>query len=57
MKNRKVLITGGYGFIGASRARQLVDNDSVIIIDNLSPGKKENIKDRLEETLNSSKGK
>jgi UDP-glucose 4-epimerase len=43
MKNRKVVITGGAGFIGANLVKELAANNSVIIIDNLSTGKKENI--------------
>ena len=43
MKNKKVVITGGAGFIGASLAKELADDNSVIIIDDLSAGKKENL--------------
>lgn len=56
MKNRNVAITGGAGFIGANLARELAANNNVITIDNLPAGKKENIKDLLGETVNSSKG-
>ena len=45
MKNRKVVITGGAGFIGANLAEELATNNSVIIIDDLSTGKKENLTD------------
>jgi UDP-glucose 4-epimerase len=48
-KNRKVIITGGAGFIGANLAKELAAKNSVIIIDNLPAGKKENIKNRLGE--------
>ena len=51
MKNRKVVITGGAGFIGANLAKELVTNNSVIIIDNLSVGKKENLTDLLGENV------
>jgi UDP-glucose 4-epimerase len=47
MKNKKVVITGGAGFIGANLAKELAANNSVIIIDNLSVGKKENLTDLL----------
>jgi len=51
MKNRKVAITGGAGFIGANLAKELAANNSVIIIDNLSVGKKENLIDLLGENV------
>ena len=51
MKNRKVAITGGAGFIGANLAKELAANNSVIIIDNLSAGKKENLIDLLGENV------
>jgi len=51
MKNRNVVITGGAGFIGANLARELVANNSIIIIDNLSAGKKENLADLLGKNL------
>ncbi|MGB6874139.1 MAG: SDR family oxidoreductase [Dehalococcoidia bacterium] len=51
MKNRKVAITGGAGFIGANLAKELAANNSVIIIDNLSVGKKENVTDLLGENV------
>ncbi len=42
----KVLVTGGAGFIGSSLVRQLKDlGASVIVVDNLSNGKRENIQD------------
>ena len=40
----KVLVTGGAGFIGSNLVDELVKrDDEVIIIDNLSTGKKEKI--------------
>ena len=44
MKNKKVVITGGAGFIGSHIAEELAEENEVLIIDNLSTGKKENIK-------------
>ena len=38
-----ILITGGCGFIGSHVAERFAKNNSVIIIDNLSSGKIENI--------------
>jgi UDP-glucose 4-epimerase len=43
--NKKILITGGAGFIGSHLTDLLLEKDcSVRVIDNLSNGKKENIK-------------
>ena len=44
IKNRNILITGGYGFIGSHIAEQLCAENSISIIDNLSSGRRENIK-------------
>lgn len=47
MKSLKVLVTGGAGFIGSNIVDLLVENDmSVVVVDNLSSGKLENINDR-----------
>jgi UDP-glucose 4-epimerase len=41
---KKILITGGAGFIGSTLARRLLNkNADIIVLDNLSYGKKENI--------------
>jgi len=45
MKHKKVLVTGGAGFIGSHLAEELADNNEVTIIDDLSTGKLENIKE------------
>jgi nucleoside-diphosphate-sugar epimerase len=42
MKNRKVAITGGAGFIGANLAKELAANNSAIIIDDLSAAERWN---------------
>ena len=41
MKKKKVLVTGGAGFIGSHLCEKLLENNySVTVIDNLSVGKK-----------------
>ena len=45
MRNKKVLVTGGAGFIGSNLVERLVkDGHNVKIIDNLSTGKIENLR-------------
>jgi UDP-glucose 4-epimerase len=45
MKNKRVAITGGAGFIGSNLADELAIDNTVIIIDDLSTGRIENIAD------------
>ena len=45
MKSKEVVITGGAGFIGSNLARELAADNTVVIIDDLSTGKAENIAD------------
>ena len=44
MKNKKVIVTGGLGFIGSHIVERLNDTNEVLIIDDQSTGKIENIK-------------
>ena len=44
MRGERVLVTGGAGFIGSNLAEALAEENDVIIIDDLSTGKLENIK-------------
>ena len=47
IKNKKILVTGGAGFIGSNTVNALVDKGAnVIVVDNLSTGKKENINNK-----------
>ena len=44
MENKNIIVTGGLGFIGSHIVDELVENNKVTIIDNLSTGKMENLK-------------
>ncbi|MBE6501518.1 MAG: NAD-dependent epimerase/dehydratase family protein [Methanobrevibacter thaueri] len=52
MKNKNILITGGAGFIGSHIANELMDNNDITIIDNLSTGNIKNLKSEEHENLN-----
>ncbi len=57
MKNQKVLVTGGAGFIGSHLAGELAKENEVIIIDDLSTGSLENIRELIKkENVNFIKG-
>lgn len=46
LKNSKVLVTGGAGFIGSNLVESLLlSGNNVVCLDNFSTGKKENLKD------------
>jgi len=45
LKNKKIVVTGGAGFIGSCIVRSLFADNEVIIIDNLLTGRYENISD------------
>ncbi len=47
MSSKKVVITGGAGFIGANLAEELVKQHEVVVIDDLSTGRIENIEHLL----------
>ena len=41
----KILITGGAGFIGSNLVSRLINDNEIIVIDNLSTGREDNIKE------------
>lgn len=43
MKNKRVAITGGAGFIGSNLAYEIAANNAVTIVDDLSTGRMENV--------------
>ena len=51
MKNKNILITGGLGFIGSHIADELLNDNEVIILDNLSTGNINNLKNPNHENL------
>lgn len=51
MKNKNILITGGLGFIGSHIADELMDNNKVTIVDNLSTGNLKNLKNPEHDNL------
>jgi UDP-glucose 4-epimerase len=52
LKNKKILITGGLGFVGSHSVEELVENNEILIIDNKSTGKIENLKTPDHPNLN-----
>ena len=51
MKDKNILITGGLGFIGSHIADALIEDNQVTIIDNLTTGKINNLKDPKHDNL------
>lgn len=51
MKNKNILITGGAGFIGSHIADELMENNDITIVDNLSTGNMKNLKNPEHENL------
>ena len=49
LKNKKIIVTGGAGFIGSHLAEELYRDNEVIVLDNLFTGKLENIRPFLED--------
>ena len=54
MRNLRIMITGGAGFIGSELVRQLAEDGSrILIVDSLTNGKRENLEDVLGECVES----
>lgn len=51
MKNKNILITGGLGFIGSHIADELMEDNHITIIDNLSTGNIKNLKNTENDNL------
>ena len=51
MENKEIVVTGGCGFIGSHIVEELLENNKVTIIDNLSSGKIENLENPNHENL------
>jgi len=49
MKDKKVVVTGGAGFIGSNLTEVLMQSNDVIVIDNLSTGHRENIQKMIDD--------
>ena len=50
LKNKKIVVTGGAGFIGSHLTEKLINLDAkVVVIDNLSTGREENVKKFIDE--------
>ncbi len=56
MKDQRIAVTGGLGFIGSNLVEELKKDNEVLIIDDLSSGKLENIEHLNKEGLNLVKG-
>lgn len=48
MEGKEILVTGGAGFIGSHLVDSLVGKNSVVVLDDLSTGRRENISDEAE---------
>ncbi len=56
MKGKRVLVTGGAGFIGSNLVRTLSKDNDVVVLDNLHTGKKSNIEGAISEGTEFIKG-
>lgn len=51
MKDKKVIVTGGAGFIGSNLVEKLVSDNEVLVIDNLHTGNNENLREFESDNL------
>jgi UDP-glucose 4-epimerase len=51
MKNRRVIVTGGLGFIGSHMAERLIRDNEVTVVDDGSTGRLDNVRHLLPEGL------
>ena len=49
IENKKVIVTGGTGFIGSNLVDKLAEKNEVIVIDNFHSGDQKNIESLLKE--------
>lgn len=56
MKDKKIVVTGGLGFIGSHITEGLIEDNDVTIIDDMSTGKPENIQHLNKEKIEIIKG-
>ena len=47
--NKKILITGGSGFLGSNLSKKLINNNTIYCIDNLSTGNKKNLSEIIDK--------
>ena len=48
IKNKKIVVTGGAGFIGSNLTRNLAEDNDIVVIDDLSTGYLSNIQDLID---------
>ena len=56
MKDKKIVVTGGLGFIGSHLVETLIENNEITIIDDQSSGKLDNIKHLNNQNIELIKG-